>query len=443
MKIISYLYPQAKYTNLPKNEVPQNKQNIYFTSRQKTITSTFGAFSNATQDKLENLHINLQNIQEIFSIFTSNPNKAIAIKEGYKNPNMIQKNRNSGIAFKLPEGQGILTVKPLRVNNKLLRFILEKDGKVIHFITDGFNKAISNLSEKHPQFLPRKFKYMLPNEIKESNIEKYIEYADDEIQKYNKYLSKFKDSSVSPRSSKKASVNEVKNLKTVSETKIKVAKKDIEKIMSVFQKKPQELPEHIKPILSPSDSILGFNIKTDDNAILKVSKKINSKYGEDMAYLSFEKIFSNGDKSYMSIDMQTYKFLKMKDAGKPLIRGNKVYEYTQDEIIKRNMVEKFEAYTKEIFKDKKPLNQKPEQEIVKTTAEPVQEKPISEPVKSVENQPLEELKANTIKKAKEDANTLSDLYFKTFAEEFNKNITEKLNNFKVNLDKFIQDLWQK
>lgn len=435
MKIIGYLYPQAKYNYTSNRE---NNNQIYFTGANKTITSSFGSFSKATQGKLENLHLNLKNIQELFLKFAHNPQKSIAIKNGYKNKDMLQKNRNSGISFKLPDNEGILTIRQLRTNNRLIKFIVEKEGKIFNFLTDGFNKSVANLNKKNPQFLPRKFRYMMPNEIKESNIEKYIEYADDEIQKYRQYLDKFKDSSVKPtvktpkKTTKKAKAE--KALNEVKEIKTEINKTDINNIMALFQKKPEELPPHIKPLLSPSNSILGFSLQTNDGATLKVSKKLNAKYGGNMAYLSFEKFFPNGEKSYMSIDLQTHKFLKMKDAGKPLIRNHTVYEYDKDEIKKRNMVEKFEAYTNEILKDKNKADINPQPAPIK------ENETVSEPAKT---DPLEKLKENTIKKATEDAKTLSDLYFKTFTQEFQKNITQKLNDFKANIDTFLQNLWQK
>ena len=442
MKIIGYLYPQTKY-NYSANRETNNQ--IYFTGG-KTITSTFGAFSKTTQGKLENLHLNLKRIQELFLKFAHNPHRSAAIKDGYKNKDMVQKNRNSGISFKLPDNEGILTVRQLRANNKLLRFIVEKEGKTTNFLTDGFSKSVANLNEKNPQFLPRRFKYMLPDDIKKSNIEKYIEYADAEIQKYSEYLKKYNDPSVKPavKTHKKSALKKANIEKTpeiVKEAKTEIKKSEINNIMTLFQKKPEELPPHIKPILSPSKSILGFNIQTDDGATLKVCKKINAKYGENMAYLSFEKYFPNGEKSYMSIDLQSYKFLRMKDAGKPLIRNHSVYEYNSDEIIKRNMVEKFESYANTILKTEKKSDIKPAPVQVQET-NPTSAPPEIKPKEFIANN-LDKLKENTVKRAAEDAKTLSDLYFKTFSEEFNKNIIQKLNDFKTNLDTFLQNLWKK
>ena len=454
MRISNYLYPNFITGKNQKREY--KGYNINFSA--KTISSSYGRLSSDAQKSLENLHINLKAIQELFLQFAHYPAKAIAIKDGYSA--LIQKNRNQGLAFNLPNNEGSMIIRQLRSNDRLLRFIVEKDGNETHFLTEDFYKVVANINKNNPQFLPRRFKYMQPNEIRDSKIEDYIKYADEEIQKYNDYLNqyrnpeKIKELQVKKRKAKAEKIVQ----KTVEKNPVIkniLEEKDVKLITDIFQMAPDQLPESISATVGTKNNIIGLKLLTSDGATLKVSKKVNAQYGDTMTYLSFEKLFPDGTKSYMSVDLKSFKFLKMKDLGKPLIRNHSVYEYSEDEVIKRNMVEKFMSYTDDILKDIKPQEQN------KVTKETVTEKkpreqrqskqlheqelpqvvsPIPEivPEKSdFLSDNFEKLKELTINKAKEDAKTLSDLYFKTFAESFNQNIMQKLADFKTEIEKLL------
>lgn len=160
----------------------------------------------------------------------------------------------------------------------------------------------------------------------------------------------------------------------------------------------------------------------------------------------------------------------MKDAGKPLIKEHSskehtVCEYSADEIKKRNMIEKFNSYADAILNklgEKKdapiePVVNKIEQveEKAKPIVEQTKEVPVVKPVAEQEKQvpqekitqeniqtldtKFEQLKEQAVKKAKDDAKMLSEVYFETFVESFNKNVMKKFADFKIELEKIFKN----
>ena len=461
MRVDNYIYPQSVLGN----KYPTKYNNVNFSA--KTISTSYGLLSKEARSGLENLHANWQSIQDLFLNFAHYPAKAIAIKDGYSA--LLQKNRNQGLSFELPDNQGIMTIRRLRSNTDLMRFIVEKDGQETNFLTNGTMKVVANINKNNPQFLPRKFRYMMPNEIKESNIENYIKYADEAIQKYNDYLNQYRD----PNKLKELKIEKQEKIATVSETPVVVKEKRVvskkgeikdslektivKKITDIFNMAPNELPADIIPMVGTRNNIVGIKTQMDDGAILKVSKKFNSNYGDTMTYLSFEKLNPDSTKSYMSIDLCSFKFLKMKDAGKPLIKEisskeHSVCEYSIDEIKKRNMIEKFNSYADTILsrlEEKKDASIEPvvnKIEQIKEEVKPVveqekqapQEKITRENIQTLDTK-FEQLKEQAIKKAKDDAKMLSEVYFETFVESFNKNVMKKFAEFKIELEKIFKN----
>lgn len=311
MRVDNYIYPQSVLGN----KYFTKYNNVSFSA--KTISTSYGLLSKEARSGLENLHANWQSIQDLFLYFAHYPAKAIAIKDGYSA--LLQKNRNQGLSFELPDNQGIMTIRRLRSNTELMRFIVEKDGQETNFLTNGTMKVVANINKNNPQFLPRKFRYMMPNEIKESNIENYIKYADDAIQKYNDYLNQFRD----PDKIKELKVEKTEKIETVSETPVAAKEKGVvskkgeeikdslekaivKKITDIFSLAPNELPADIVPMVGTRNNIVGIKTQMDDGAILKLSKKFNSNYGDTMTYLSFEKLNPDSTKSYMSIDLCSF-----------------------------------------------------------------------------------------------------------------------------------------
>lgn len=480
MRVIPICFENNKYDFRPgiSNDthyycanMPNQADTVSFTA--KTISTSYGVLSKITQGRLGNLRENLGQIQALFHRFAHYPQKAIQIKDGY--PHLLQKNRNAGLAFKMPDSDGIITIRALTANPNLLKLIVQKDGQVTHFITDGTDKVVANVNQKNPQFLPRKFRYMQPLEIKSSNVEEYIAYADDAISKYNEYLSQFRNATM--EEVREASV--VNNVTKAVEEEIpekfaeQADRRHIRKIMNLFLCKPKELPEHIKPIVGSRDNVLGFSVNRDDGSVYKVIKKINSKYNADLVYLSIEKINPSGENSLAFLDLKTYKFLKIKD-GKPSIREHAVLECS-DETVKRNgLSELAEDCYREIFRNEKPeekiitkLPEKTEEVSVKQAAEqpkpikrgrppkhaakPEKENaataPVVEPEKPVPSvrmsdiipaQNMEELTKTAVEKAQADAKIVADLYIKTFREHLTKLLKEQMADFSSNIESFFK-----
>ena len=220
--------------------------------------------------------------------------------------------------------------------------------------------------------------------------------------------------------------------------------------------KPEELPSHISPLIdSKSGKVKGLSVKTSDGGELRFSKKLNPMYKESLIYLAFEKIKPDGSQSFMSIDLNTYKFLKMKEKGKPMVSNHCVHEYDIQEVRNRDFVEKLEEYVEEITGKKvdnqqqtKIVSKKEEQ--TPKVVEPDNANDL--PPKTLDTDNANELPQQTLdislsdieqrakEKAINDAKLFSDAYFSMFAEQLKLNLKAKLDAFGAQLDKVIKEI---
>ena len=433
--------------NQQKNYAAYANAAVFKAKTAKAAEITGDLLSLQAQAGIERIHKNLAEIKELFLLISHYPAKAVAIKEGY--PGLLQKNRNQGLSFALPDNRGTVIVRQLRAETDMLRFAVEDNGEQKNLYTKGYARVVANINPNNPHFLPRRFRYMTKEEINNSNIEEYIKVTDEELTKYNEYLTQFRD----PVKRREVSVAGRKVAKAVSS--VPTIKENIKKMNEIFAKTQNDFSEDVKLQTASNGNMLGLGYTAEDGAVIKVTKVTNVQYRNNVIYLKFSRQYPDGRKSFMAVDLMTQKFLRLKDDGKPYIRNDILYEYTDEEVKKRSMNSKLSDYVSDIYKK---LKQKENPETLtekvkatkvqkkkdkpKTEIEPskiaIAEKPeINSPIPAEEIQDtnFEKMKVMTVEKAKKDAQTLADIYFKTFTETFNELIMKKFSDFKADIER--------
>lgn len=298
--------------------------------------SVFGEFAIATQKEVENLHNNLKIVKNFFSQLETNPIKATQIRKGYEK--LIVTKGKSGLTFKLDDTKSLQIIQG-RNNKDLIRINITEDDKSTHYMLAGYNKAVSNLNQKNPQFIPPKLRYMTVEEIKNSPIKRYISLANKEVENFSKYL-------LSQGNNGKTTSNTAKMISTSNI----ISEYSTLDMMTIFNKNEiQKLPEQAKPIVSKTGKLLGFKMPLSDGAELLVTKKMSSDYGADLTYLSIKETTTDGVERYFAIDCTTSDFLKTRTGGKPVVTNNNVYSYTPSELKEKNIKNHFNRYMNEII----------------------------------------------------------------------------------------------
>jgi len=428
MRILNNYYNKNNISNYPINV---NKNSFHGVPAPVT-----GVFNKETQNSIQRLYENLESIHKLFLLFAHYPAKAIAIKEGYSG--LSQKNRNQGLAFNLPEGNGSIIIRTLRSIPDALRLIVEKNGKVTSYLTHGTTRSVSNINQNNPQYLPRRFKYMTKEEIDSCGIEEYIKIADEEINKYNQYLEKYRSHYKNPEllADKKNNTNLTNE--PIKEEVINPVKNIMAKFTKLFETPIDELPKKLTPILGTKNNIIGFSYKSSDESTVKITKKVNTSCN-NMIYLSIEKILPDGSKSYLNIDISSYKFLKMKENGKLKVQNNITQTYSEAEVEKRKMEDKLAAYLEDIYAA--PA----QKEKIDTPKELPQEKGLQKQDLQNDTDLLkifdtEKSRQMIISKAKKDADELSELYFETFIKQFKENMSKKIERLKNDFSNLFPDI---
>ena len=259
---------------------------------------------------------------------------------------------------------------------------------------------------------------MTANEMSNSPIAQYVSLAAENLNKYTRYLSEInlKPSKKISKDVKHTNMNPIYNM---TQNMYDRVKKTVAGITELFSVKPEYLPSHIIPLIdSKSGKISALSVKTSDGGELRFSKKFNPSYKDSLTYLSFEKIKPGGTQSFLSIDLNSYKFLKMKEKGKPIVTNDCVQEYSLEEVQNRKFVEKLEEYVEEISV-KAPNRFQAELSDAKE---------------------MTDIERNAKEKAVKDAKLFSDTYFTTFVEQVKQNLKTQLETFGTQFDNIIKGI---
>ena len=412
---ISQIYSNKFQYNNQKPQTVHSKnsyESVSFTN------SKYGILSEQAQKQISNIYTSLDFVKNFFSLLKTNPTQATKIRRNFQN--LVETKTNS-LTFKTDDNCSLIISRG-RNNQDLLRISVREDEVTKHFIIYGSNRVIKNTNQNKPSNIPVKIKYMTDSEIADSQVEHYITLACNNLYKYAKYL---KNST--------AKLPKIKfpvkfDLSGLYDDTIKEAVKFIN---DLFLKKPEELPSHLIPkINAATGRIAALSVKTSDGGELRFSKRLNPKYKDSLRYLAFEKINPDGTPAYMSIDLSTYQFLKMKEKGKPMITYNSVHEYSIEEVHNRNLVEKLEEYMKEIKGKEPEVPNKHPQKPAKT--EPVK-------VNSDSNSNTDIVK-QAEDKAVSDAKLFSDTYFRTFFEQIKQNLKTQIETFNLQIDDIVKGI---
>ena len=450
------------------------------------------------QDKVKNIYLNIDFIQNFFIKFTkNNPQLGAKIKKEYTD--LIPK-RQSGMVFKLPDTENTLEIMKSQTRENILYISINNndDNEYNGIVIDGEDRLIANYLKKHPHMLPRGIKYMNSERMAEAEPEKFISIADEKLQKYANYI-KDLQSGVTPmpklstaQTNKVCSdKNEVmtatdnKSIKILNRTDPKTqqtkkviktsnknydeymtdkAKNVIRQITDLSNMDAKSLPDYITPKLTPKGKIIALKVNTDDGGTLIVTKKIVGAYGNSMPYLSFEKSNTDNTYNFISIDMVANKILRTKTKGKPHISSdNIVYHLTPEELKRRKVEEKLDYYMSQIFRnndDKKIIdneniietpvkNDTKEAQVKSDIVEtPKKNKTSDNKTKKIQqknkkDEPsvnTEKLMSNMIEQGKKDGSAAATEYFNAFQEQFLKDVRQKMTEFQANINKFMDTL---
>ena len=501
------------------NQHKSNQESVPYMRNIETNTVSFGMRINYgipaklpqdLQDKIVNIHKNLDFIKNFFAKYTiKNPQLGSLIKKGYSD--LIPK-RQSGIVFRLPDSKDTIEIMRSQTRDNILYISIDNGSVDFNgIVVDGKDRLIANYLKRHAHMLPRELKYMNNERMVKAQPEKFINIADEKLQNYGDYIRKLESGEIPmPKvgmtparkawlekdKENKIAVNktEISQLRTakLSETKTKTdskltkfvdrnpesknrsvhkpprltsesyaelitqkSKNIVKNITKLFGQSEKDFPPHLTPKSTPSGTILGFSLNTDDGGTLKVLKKVVGSYGSSMPYLSFEKVNKDKTMNFISIDMITNKILRTKDKGKPHISSDHiVYELTPDELKKRKIEEKLDYYMAQIIKQPAELSLSE----AANTAEDIPAK-LSKTIKpaprvqritknqkperikdlgNVEN--LDELKEQMSSLGKKNGSIAATEYFNAFREQFIAEIQTKMSEFNSKFQKFMDEL---
>lgn len=394
------------------NQHKSNQESVPYLHNIKTDTVSFGMridygipakLTQDLQDKIVNIHKNIDLIQNFFARYTSkNPQLGALIKKNYSD--LIPK-RKSGIVFKLPDTKDTVEIMRSQTRDNIL-YISIDNGSLDYngVVVDGKDRLIANYLKRHAHMLPRGLKYMNDERMAKAQPEKFINIADEKLQNYGDYIRKLESGEIAmPKvgmtparkawlekdkenkiagNKTKITKNETtvssqphataKSGETTPETESKLTKfvdrnpesknrpvrkpprltnedyaefitqksKNIVKhITKLFSQTEKDIPPHLTPKSTPNGTILGFTLNTDDGGTLKVMKKVVGSYGSSMPYLSFEKINPDNSLNFISIDMITNKILRTKDKGKPHISSDHIVYELTPDELKKRKIE--------------------------------------------------------------------------------------------------------
>ena len=501
------------------NQHKSNQESVPYIRNIETNTVSFGMRVNygvpaeLAQDlqvKIVNIHKNLDFIKNFFAKYTiKNPQLGSLIKKGYSD--LIPK-RQSEIVFRLPDSKDTIEIMRSQTRDNILYISIDNGSVDFNgIVVDGKDRLIANYLKRHVHMLPRELKYMNNERMVKAQPEKFINIADEKLQNYGDYIRKLESGEIPmPKigmtparkawlekdKENKIAVNktEISQLRTakLSETKTKTdskltkfvdrnsesknrpvhkpprltsesyaelitqkSKNIVKNITKLFGQPENDFPPHLTPKSTPSGTILGFSLNTDDGGTLKVMKKVVGSYGSSMPYLSFEKVNKDKTMNFISIDMITNKILRTKDKGKPHISSDHiVYELTPDELKKRKIEEKLDYYMSQITKQQaelslseaantaedipaklsKTIKPAPRVQRITKNQKPERIKDLS----NVEN--LDELKEQMRSLGKKNGSIAATEYFNAFREQFIAEIQTKMFEFNSKFQKFMDEL---
>ncbi|MBQ8168349.1 hypothetical protein IJZ97_02910 [bacterium] len=482
------LYPQNNYKE-------RIQQKPYLSIAQTSFEGSFkrrhidnvmhAIFNSETQDTMQNIYRNLKGIKKFFA--DMNPQKVAKIKQDY---GAMEAHKGvKGYVFKLSENSDNLDTISVARSNKnanLIRIaIKDKEEKTTHFLIDGLDKSVSNINQNLPSIIPAKLRYMTSKEVENSGVKKYINLADQELDKFKQYLENYNNPSTS--------LKIIKEESTVQSIVAKSQEFKPKTLLAIFDGGAENLPKHVTPQISPaSNKVVAFSLQTEDGGTLKVAKKMNPSYGDQLRYVSLEKVMPDGDKKFMAIDLASKNFLKVDPMnGKPIVVKDTIYQYTSEDLAKNELINDFNNYITEIFRkpktgeeslsqnvtvlkikqnkpkiedisiedlEDKKLNKILDKEFLKgekaTSVETTKvskkrgRKPKVKDIETPKNEKLniQDYISNTlgktqqdvISKATKDADDLADLYFKTFVARFKESFGQKMADFKSKYDELFK-----
>ena len=349
----------------------------------------FDLLNQLTQDTMGSIYLNLKKAKKYFA--DMHPVKVTQIKQKYE-PLQIYKG-SKGHTFKLtdnPDGIDTISVYRSNKNENLMRIVVkDKKENATHFVIDGLDRVVANISQNQPYLMPPRLRYMTNAQINQSGVKKYIALADEELGKYVKFLDEFGQAKPVEKVAEKPVKKVAEEVKPPIESQVAVKPVKIkpDNLFAIFDNTAETLPKHINPQISPaSGKVVGFSLKTQDGGSLKVSKKMNSLYGDQLRYVSLEKTLPNGEKKYISIDLSNKNFLDTdQNTGKPTIFEDSIYSFTPEEIEKNNLANDFAEYMKEIFRKTKSGEENLTQEVTVLKIKQNKPQPKSVAIQSLED----------------------------------------------------------
>ena len=186
------------------NQHKSNQESVPYLHNIKTDTVSFGMridygitakLTQDLQDKIVNIHKNLDFIQNFFARYTSkNPQLGALIKKNYSD--LIPK-RKSGIVFKLPDTKDTVEIMRSQTRDNILYISIDNGSLDFNgIVVDGKDRLIANYLKRHAHMLPRGLKYMNDERMAKAQPEKFINIADEKLQNYGDYIRKLESGEI-------------------------------------------------------------------------------------------------------------------------------------------------------------------------------------------------------------------------------------------------------
>ena len=282
--------------------------------------SLHGELSQDLQALVKKIYSDLQGIKEYTRLNNSNPTKINKAKRAYAeiNPDFVYAENAKRITFR--DADELISIVNNKSDSKNVRLVVEKQGKETHLLIDNVGRIVSNLNKKYPFMNPPTLRYMTSQEIRAVEAEKYIKLFSEKLSAYKDYLT----------TPKKVVQKDVTPSRLVSITRLNKEILDpqdnIKNVISIFNKKVEELPSHLKLSVSPNNGkVLGFTFDTSDGYKYKAVKSTIPQYKDSLRYISIKEI-SNNTVQNICIDLDTKKLLCTDRVGRPRIIDDAVYE---------------------------------------------------------------------------------------------------------------------
>jgi len=163
------------------------------TANQKKVwrieNASYANLPKSLQKDVKEINELLLRYSDLISARRGLSSKIVKLKEQY-DPLIYTSKKQKNTVFKFKNLESV-SVQHQKSNPKFTRIIhTNSNGIETHLLIEDAQKVVSNLNKKRPWIIPEKYRYMTKEEMRNSGIEKYIQFLKKQLMEYYDYMNK-------------------------------------------------------------------------------------------------------------------------------------------------------------------------------------------------------------------------------------------------------------